>query len=84
METALFGTIRNVSSAGIALSTSRSFDPGTELVIELSAKRKSVLRLPVRVVHATPEKEGRWVIGCAFIVPRAGDEERRTYQPSAS
>jgi hypothetical protein len=37
------------------------------LIIELSAKPKGLLRpLPARVVHATLEREGQWIIGCAF------------------
>jgi hypothetical protein len=65
-EVAWLGTVQDVSPAGIGLSMSRRFEPGVELIIELSAKGKGSLHLPVRVVHATPGEKGRWIIGCAF------------------
>jgi hypothetical protein len=83
-ETAWLGTIRDVSAAGIALNVSRRFEPGTALIVELSAQSKGVLRLPVRVVHSTPDEKGRWVIGCAFVVPHSSERDRLPYRPSAS
>jgi hypothetical protein len=69
-DTAWIATIREVSRTGIALSVSKHFEPGAMLIVEHSAKT-GVFRVPVRVVHATPEKKGRWVIGCVFVVPRS-------------
>jgi hypothetical protein len=48
--------------------------PGVELIVELSAKPKGVLHVPVRVVHATAGKNGRWIIGCEFARPLSEDE----------
>jgi hypothetical protein len=73
-ELAWLGKIRDVSPAGIGLSTSRRFDPGTELVAELSVKPDASLLLPVRVIHATPDKQGLWIIGCQFIFPLSEEE----------
>jgi hypothetical protein len=35
-------------------------------------------------VHATPDEKGRWLIGCAFVVPHYSEEALQTYQLSAS
>jgi hypothetical protein len=67
-ELAWLGNVRDVSFAGIGLSMSRRFEPGAELIVELSDKPEPLL-LPVRVIHATPDKNGRWFIGCEFVVP---------------
>jgi PilZ domain len=69
-DTAWLGTIRDVSSNGIALILKRPFEPGTLLFVDLSANPNPVLqRRPVRVVHATPEEEGGWIVGCLFASP---------------
>jgi hypothetical protein len=53
----------------------RRFEPGTTLIVELSAKPKGILRpLPVRVIHATLEKKGHWLIGCSFASPLSADQ----------
>jgi hypothetical protein len=69
-ELAWLRKVRDVSHAGMGLGTSRRFDPGTELVAELSVKPDASLLLPVRVIHATPDKQALWIIGCQFIVPQ--------------
>ena len=73
-EVAWMGKVRDVSPAGIGLTMSRPFEPGAELIIELSAKTRESLDLPVRVVHATPDKKGCWIIGCRFIFQLTEEE----------
>jgi hypothetical protein len=74
-ETAWMGKVRNVCSGGIGLSMNRRFEPGTTLIVELSATPKGPLRpLPVRVVHATQEKKGHWLIGCTFACALSPEE----------
>jgi PilZ domain len=74
-ETAWLGKVRNVSPGGIGLTMNRRFEPGTTLIVELSAKPKGVLRpVPVRVIHATAEKKGRWLIGCTFASPLSPEQ----------
>jgi hypothetical protein len=73
-ELAWLGKVRDVSRAGIGLSISRRFEPGVELIVELSAKPSGVLNIPVRVVHATPDKKGLWILGCEFIFPLRQEE----------
>jgi hypothetical protein len=51
---------------------SRRFEPGTALIIELRLK---VLRyLPGHVIHATPDADGHWIIGCTFDHPLSQQE----------
>jgi hypothetical protein len=73
-ELAWLGKVRDISPAGIGLSMSRRFDPGVELVAELSVKPDASLLLPVRVVHATPHEKEQWIIGCEFIFPLSQEE----------
>jgi PilZ domain len=61
-ETAWLGKVRDISIAGIGLSMTRRFEPGTALIIEISER----ILLRAHVIHATPETEGRWIIGCIF------------------
>jgi PilZ domain len=77
-DTAWLGTIRDVSTTGIALILTRPFEPGTLLFIDLSANPNPVLqRRPVRVVHAKSEEEGRWMVGCIFASPLSQKELHR-------
>jgi hypothetical protein len=75
------GQVRDVSLGGIALILSRRFEPGTALQVELPTKaEREPCRQLVRVVHATPQAKGRWIIGCAFSTPLSEDSLRRFLQ----
>jgi hypothetical protein len=77
-ETAWSGRLREISLGGLSFLLNRRFDPGTLLIIELSDKAKGRARaFLVRVVHATLEKETRWIIGCKFVSP-LNEEELQT------
>jgi hypothetical protein len=72
LDAAWLGKVRDISTAGIGLSMSRRFEPGTALIVEL---RPRMLRhLLVHVVHATPDAGGRWIIGCTFEYPLSQQE----------
>jgi c-di-GMP-binding flagellar brake protein YcgR len=74
-ETEWTGTVRDISAGGIAVVLNRRFEPGTLLIVDLPGHSKSASRpRPVRVVHATPEREGQWLIGCAFASPLSQNE----------
>jgi hypothetical protein len=60
-DTAWLGRVRDVSTAGIGLSMTRRFEPGTALIVELPQRH-----LLAHVIHATREENGRWTIGCTF------------------
>ena len=80
VDTAWIATIRDVSRTGMALTISQHFDPGALLTVEQSAPSQGVFRVSVRVVRATPEKKGRWAIGCVFVTPDS-EENLLTSQP---
>jgi len=61
-------TIRDVSATGIGLRVQQSVKPGTVLVITLQTQDQRFSRpLPVRVMHATRQAEGDWLVGCRFV-----------------
>jgi hypothetical protein len=68
-ETGWLGRVQDLSTGGIALLLTRRFEPGTALHVELAAKGEGSRPLLVRVIHATPESENHWLIGCAFACP---------------
>jgi hypothetical protein len=59
--------IVNLSAAGIGLSLPHPLELGMALVVHLRGPALGAgLALPARVIHATPEDEGSWRVGCAF------------------
>jgi hypothetical protein len=65
--------ICNVSQAGVALVVTRRFEKGASLLIELSSPEPGVtLTLLARVVHASAQSDGSWLLGCllACELPR--------------
>jgi hypothetical protein len=82
LDTAWLGTIRNVSTTGIAMILKRPFEPGTLLFIDLSANPNPVLqRRPVRVAHATPQEQGGWLVGRLFASPLSQKELHSILHP---
>jgi hypothetical protein len=62
--------ICNLSQRGIGLNLERSLDPGTPLVIHLrSSNQSTAFKLAGRVIHATPEADGSFRIGCELLDP---------------
>jgi hypothetical protein len=60
--------IHNISATGIGLTTTYRVKPGSVLVIHLQDKNHNLSRpLPVRVMHATQQADGTWLLGCAFV-----------------
>jgi PilZ domain len=74
LDTAWMGRLRNISRNGIGLSLKKRFEPGTPLLIELSESPRVSRHLAAHVVHATPDKNGRWIIGCRFDCPLSLEE----------
>jgi hypothetical protein len=80
-ESAWLALVLDVSPCGIGLSTKRRFEPGTLLILELSATPDKPSRpFPVRVVHASRELKGRWTIGCAFVSALSQEELQKFLQ----
>ena len=58
------GVVRDISQAGIGLLLRRPFDPGTVLAVEFRKARQGMSGiLSARVVHATPQPDGSWLVG---------------------
>ena len=73
-NTGWLGRVRDISSGGIALVSKRRFEPATVLMVELETGAGWPRRLFIQVIHATQEREDRWIIGCAFASPLSEDE----------
>ena len=71
----LLGTSQDISLTGVGFIFHRRFDPGTLLTIELERpKRDSWGSLPARVVHATSQPDGNWILGCALVAALSEEE----------
>ncbi len=58
---------RDISASGMRLVLGHHFDPGTMLAMELLSAAQNVAReFPARVVYATAQAGGSWIIGCQF------------------
>jgi hypothetical protein len=74
-DTGWLGKLVNISPGGLALLLSRRFEPGTLLIVELPSKAQRRARtVGVRVVHAKPEKDTCWILGCEIISPLTEDD----------
>jgi hypothetical protein len=57
--------LQDVSPEGLGLVLDRSFDVGTLLAIQLRTLHAGVSGiLTARVIHATPQPDGSWLLGC--------------------
>ena len=72
--TGWLGKVRDISRGGLSLILRRGFKRGTNLILDMPTNAGELRRLPVHVVHATWEKDGRWILGCEFASP-LGQEE---------
>jgi len=71
------GTSQDLSASGIGFILHHRFDPGTVLTIELERpKLDSWSRLPARVMHATPQADGNWKLGCVLVHAMSEQELR--------
>src|SRR5262245_56644417 len=60
--------VRDISSFGIGLLLPHRVEFGTRLIIDLQNAMRGVMHsVLARVVHATPQPDGEWHIGCALI-----------------
>jgi hypothetical protein len=68
-EVAWPGTVQDISASGLALRLGRRFEPGAVLSVEHPGGM-----LLVRVIRATRQPNGEWIIGCAFPNDIGGEE----------
>jgi len=77
-------TIRDISVTGIGLLLKRRFERGAGLTIELPENGgNSAYTVLAKVVHATSQPGGYWLLGCAFV-SELSDEELDGLLESAS
>ncbi len=57
--------IRNVSRTGIGLIVDRHWQPGIALILELPAE-EGVRSARARIIHATSQPGGTFLVGCSF------------------
>jgi hypothetical protein len=68
-------TLRDLSIKGVGLILGRRFEPGAALAIELPATpTRPANTLLARVVHATAQPGGRWLLGCSLVSELSLDE----------
>jgi PilZ domain len=74
-QTGWMGTVRDISAGGITVILNRHFEPETSLIVDLSPASKAPSQpRPARVIHATAQGKGYWIIGCAFASPLSQKE----------
>jgi len=57
----------DVSVCGLGLVLQERLEPGTIMAIQLQGRHAGISRiLSGRIVHATPQTDGSWRIGCAL------------------
>jgi len=60
-------TIRDISVSGLALIVRSPLKAGTDLLVQMKNEALDLAYdLAARVIHATSQPRGRWIIGCAF------------------
>jgi hypothetical protein len=63
--------VQEISARGVGLALPRQLMPGTMLAVDL----QGLLRfLTVRVIRATPQAEGSWIVHCEFLSKPTDDE----------
>jgi serine/threonine protein kinase len=69
--------VEDISAGGVCLGSSRRFEPGTVLLLNLrDAERALSGTLLGRVVHVEPQAERPWFLGCQFSSQLAEDDIR--------
>jgi hypothetical protein len=67
--------VLDVSLGGVGLLLNRPLEPGLTVVVRISGTASGrAYDLPARVVHATKETGGDWVVGCRLDSPLTQDD----------
>jgi PilZ domain-containing protein len=62
--------ICNLSRRGIGLNLNQPLELETSLVIKLkSPVNNKMVKVSAKVIHATPEADGTWRVGCELLEP---------------
>jgi|SRR5438445_3980733 len=67
-DSSVLAKIRNISQGGVNLIVSQPFEAGAILSVELPAGQgEPACTILGCVVHAQPQSNGEWVLGCSFV-----------------
>jgi hypothetical protein len=66
--------IKDVSRGGVGLVSSRRFETGTLLVLDLAENASYPVNVLARVVRIVSEPGGGWLAGCAFLSELSEEE----------
>ena len=58
--------VQDISRGGVGLLLCYPFKPGTFLAVDLGLGQAVSRSVLVRVVHATDQADGTWLVGCQF------------------
>src|SRR5437588_3622509 len=76
-------SVRNVSLGGIALQLSRRFERGAGLAVEVPEPGSDqTYTVFAKVIRVTPQEDGSWLHGCAFVGELSEDGLRALSQPA--
>jgi hypothetical protein len=71
------GLIHDISTAGISLRVPCWMKPGTVLMVRLHGSTEKLSRpMPMRVMHATAQPDGEWLVGGMFVRPLTDEDLR--------
>lgn len=73
----LAAKVRDISTQGIGLLVGKQLISGAQVTIDIQDRNRGESRiLQARVVHATLQPEGRWLVGCVFSTSLSAEELR--------
>jgi len=76
-------SVHDISTTGISLRVRCWIKPGTVLVVRLHGKGERYSRpLPMRVMHATSNGDGEWIVGGIFVRPLHDEDIRSIVDPA--
>ncbi len=74
-DKAIVAPVRDIACTGLAVLLDHRIDPGTLVTVELLNRTWNFWHLKlVRVIHATLQPDGQWLIGSTFLRKFADEE----------
>ncbi|MBY0524868.1 MAG: PilZ domain-containing protein [Gemmataceae bacterium] len=59
--------LRDISSHGIGLISDEALQPGAFLRVHLDGSAGFSRTLRAQVIHATPQRDDTWILGCVLV-----------------
>jgi hypothetical protein len=71
------GLVHDISMTGISLRMRCWMKPGTVLMVRLHGSTEKLSRpMPMRIMHATAQPDGDWLVGGMFVRPLTEEDLR--------